>query len=294
MSIAADPNADNVRGAVFMMASMFFFVVNDALMKSLSGEVPLFQAIFVRGLFATIFVYLLARARGAARLSRLARADRGTAVFRAGAEVGATACFLTALFAMPIADATAILQSTPIALTMIGALVLGERVGWRRWTAVLVGFAGVMLIVRPTGEGVDRAALFALAAVCFICLRDLATKRLTPETPSLIITLITAVAITVLGGLVTLTGEWSPMSGRTVGVLALSSAFLCLGYLFSVMTMRVGEMAFVSPFRYTVLLWALLLGFVAFGETPDALACLGAGLVVAAGLYTFFRERTLR
>lgn len=289
----ADARAANLRGAVFMMIAVGAFVINDALMKTLSGEVPLFQAIFVRGLFATCLVGVLAAAQGQARLASIARADRRVAVVRVIAEVGTTTCFLTALFAMPLANATAILQSTPIALTVIAAVVLRERVGWRRWSAVGVGFVGVMMIVQPGPAGFDAAALWALGAVCFICVRDLATKRLSPETPSLTITLLTAVAITLLGGAVTMTGVWVEMSMNVVAILAFSACFLFVGYLFSVMTMRSGDMGFVSPFRYTILIWALLLGWVVFGETPGLVALSGAALVVAAGLYTFIRERRL-
>lgn len=291
MSIAADPRADNLKGALFMMISMAAFVINDTLMKSLAGEVPLFQAIFVRGLFATAFVGGLAWARGAARMSALAPQDRGVALFRAGAEIGTTTCFLTALFNMPIANASAILQVTPLALTLVGALFLGERVGWRRWSAVVAGFVGVLLIVKPGGEGFDSASLWALAAVGFVCLRDLATKRLSSATPSLFVTLMTAVSITILGGAVTLVGTWAPMTGKTLGVLALSACFLFVGYLFSVMTMRVGEMAFVSPFRYSILIWALILGYFAFGDLPGPLTFVGAAIVVGAGFYTFLREQ---
>lgn len=283
--------ADNLRGAAFMMISMAAFVVNDALMKSLSGEVPLFQAIFVRGLFATALVGLLAWRRGVARPSALAPADRKVAAVRVAAEIGTTTCFLTALFNMPIANATAILQSTPLALTLVAAVFLKEPVGWRRWSAVVAGFIGVMLIVKPGAEGFNDAALWALGAVGFICVRDLATKRLSPATPSLFVTLLTAVSITCLGAVVTATQSWSPLAPEAVGIMALSACFLFVGYLFSVMTMRVGEMAFVSPFRYSILIWALILGYFVFGDLPGPLTMIGVAIVAGAGLYTFLRER---
>ncbi len=288
---AAATAADNLRGAGFMMLSMATFVVNDSLMKSLAGEVPLFQAIFIRGLFATILIGGFALARGVARPSVLAPADRKIALLRAAAEIGATSCFLTALFNMPFANAMAILQSTPLALTFIGAVFMKEVVGWRRWSAVAVGFIGVLLIVRPGTEGFDSAAFWALASVGFVCLRDLSTRRLSKDTPSLFITLMTAVAITTVGGLVTATQDWKPLSMETFGVLALAAAFLFVGYYFSVKTMRVGEIAFISPFRYSVLIWALIIGWIVFDEVPRGLTLIGAALIVGAGLYTFFRER---
>ncbi|MGB0505360.1 MAG: DMT family transporter [Pikeienuella sp.] len=285
---------DNLRAAGFMMVSMAAFVVNDALMKSLAGEIPLFQAIFVRGLFATVLVAGLAMARGVARPSALAPVDRKWAGVRVCAELGTTTCFLNALFNMPIADATAILQSTPLVLTLVAAVVLREQVGWRRWSAVIVGFIGVLMIVQPGGDGFNQAAFWALGAVVFIVVRDLATKKLSPATPSLFITLLTAISITSLGGVVSVTQEWVPMVGGTVWVLGLSACFLFVGYLFSVMTMRLGELGFVSPFRYSILVWALLIGAFVFGEIPNMLTIAGLMLVVATGLYTFHREQVRR
>jgi S-adenosylmethionine uptake transporter len=282
--------ADNVKGALFMMASMAGFVVNDALVKSLAGEVPLFQAIFVRGLVATALLAVLAAAQGVLTY-RVGGGDRRRLAARMAAEVGATACFLNALFHMPIANATAILLVMPLAVTLAGALFLGERVGWRRYSAILVGFVGVLVIVRPGGEGFNAYALSALAAVGFLVVRDLVTRRFAVGVPSAFVALATAVAITLMGGLVSLFGPWSPLAAGHVVVLAAAAGFLVVGYLFGVMTMRVGDIGFVSPFRYTVLIWALLLGVTVFGEIPDAATLVGSALVVATGLYTFHRER---
>jgi S-adenosylmethionine uptake transporter len=192
---------------------------------------------------------------------------------------------------MPIANATAILLVMPLAVTLAGAVFLGERVGWRRYTAIIVGFAGVLVIVRPGGAGFNAYALSALAAVGFLVVRDLVTRRFATGVPSVFVALATAVAITVLGALVTLFGRWVPLAGADALVLAAAAVCLVVGYLFGVMTMRVGEIGFVSPFRYTVLIWALLLGAVVFGEIPDALTFVGSVLVVGTGLYTFHRER---
>lgn len=276
-----------------MMVSMAAFVINDSLMKSLSGEIPLFQAIFLRGVFATMLVLFLTARMGMVRWSALASVDRPVASVRVCAEIGVTSCFLQALFNMPIANATAILQGAPFALTFAAAVFLREKVGWRRWTAVMVGFAGVMLIVRPGGADFNSASYYALGAVCFLVVRDMATRRFSPDTPSMFITLMTAVAITCLGGAVTLTQSWQPVPAAMLAQLALSACFLFFGYFFSVMTMRVGEISFIAPFRYSILVWALLIGVFVFGEIPDSLALLGAAIVVCAGLYTFFRERRL-
>lgn len=274
---------------MFMMASVVGFVGNDTLMKSLSGEVPLFQAVLVRGVLATLLIGGLAVARGEARFTALSVADRWVASLRSLAELGSTVCFLTALFAMPLANVTAIVLAAPMLITLLGAVLLGEQVGWRRGSAMVVGFIGVLLIVKPGGEAFNAASLWAVAAVVFVCIRDLATRRLSPGTPSLMISLMTAIIISIAGGVVVVAEGWEPMRGAEVGRLALAALFIFGGYLFSVKAMRVGDVGFTSPFRYTVLIWALILGWAVFGDTPGPLTLLGAGLVAGAGVYTFVR-----
>ncbi|MFV0474402.1 MAG: DMT family transporter [Pikeienuella sp.] len=281
---------ENIRGATLMMAAMAGFVLNDTLMKVLSDDLPMMQAVFIRGLFAVLLIGGLAAFRGDLRLRAIPAADRRIALLRGVAELGSTVCFLTALFAMPIANVTAIMLASPMVLTLIGATMLGERVGWRRWSAIFVGFFGVMLIVKPGAETFNQASFWAIGAIFFVCLRDLATRRLSPDMPSLLVSLITAVAITAMGGVATLLKGWTPIGAGTVGLLILAAIFVFGGYVFSVMTMRVGDMGFISPFRYTNLIWALLLGWMIFGDAPGPVTLLGAGLVVAAGVYTFIRE----
>ncbi len=274
-----------------MMASMAGFAVNDALMKTLAQEVPLLQALLVRGAFASLFLLAIV----ALQRALPARVDVATGIrlaVRVGCEIGATLCFLTALFNMPIANATAILMVTPLAVTL-GAVFLGERVGWRRGTAIAVGFAGVLLIVRPGGDGFNAYSLAALAAVVFIVGRDLVTRHVSAAMPSSFVALMTALAILVVGAVPTVAAGWQPVPVGTVLTLAAAAGFLVVGYLFAVMTMRVGDIGFVSPFRYTVLLWAILLGIVVFGEVPDAPTLLGSLIVVGTGLYTLHRERRL-
>lgn len=286
------PLSDNLRGALFMMASMAGFVVNDTLMKLASAEVDLFQAILMRGLLASVLIGALAARRGALRFRPRGR-DRGRLALRVAAELGATTCFLTALFNMPIANATAILQAMPLAVTLAGALVMGEKVGIRRYSAIAIGFAGVLMIVRPGAEGFTVYSLWALGAVAFLVVRDLVTRSFSRDVPTTFVALCTTVAVTLMGGAVSLFQPWADVSGATLGLLAAAAVFLLIGYSFGVMAMRVGEIGYVSPFRYTVLLWALILGFTVFGERPSALTLAGAAIVVATGIYTVQRERRL-
>ncbi len=284
--------SDNVRGAIYMMLSMAGFVLNDTLMKSLADTLPMFQAIFIRGLFATALIGVLAWYRRALWFRPCTTTSKVISL-RVIGELGATIFFITALFNMPIANATAILQVSPLAVTLGAALFLGEAVGWRRYSAIIVGFLGVLLIVRPGSDGFTVYSVYALAAVAFFVLRDLVTRRLPPDVPSLFVTVISSIAVMVMAGFLTLPIPWQAMTLFQVVILALAAIFVLVGYFFGVMTMRVGEIGFVSPFRYTILIWAILLGFFVFDDIPDLLTLVGSAVVVLTGLYAFYRERQL-
>ena len=273
-----------------MSASMAGFVLNDTLMKSLSGEVPLFQAIFVRGLFASSVILFLAWRSGALRFKPAPR-DRRLIGLRMFSEALTTCFFLTALFNMPLANAVAIIQAASLGVPLCAAWFLGDQVGWRRYLAIIIGFFGVLLIVRPGGEGFNIYSLSALAAVCTIVLRDLVTRQISREVPGLGVTVMTSLTITALGAVGTVVWGHVGLSWETITILAASSGFLLVGYYAGVEAMRIGEVGAVSPFRYTNLIWALILGLVVFGDLPDTLTILGAVIIVVSGLYTLHRER---
>lgn len=284
--------SDNARGALLMIAAMTGFTANDVCIKAIAGELPLMQVIFLRGVLTSAVL-----AVAAWRLRALAwpagGRDRMLIVLRAVSEATAAWFFLTALTHMPIANVTAILQALPLAVTLGAALVFGESVGWRRLVAILAGFGGVMLIVRPGGEAFTIYSLYGVATVFCAMVRDLATRRLSREVPSLTVTLVSAVGVTVLGLVLGLGEDWSVPSPRVAGLIVLAAGLVLLAYLTIIMAMRVGEIAFVAPFRYTGLLVAILLGLVVFGEFPDAATWAGSALVVASGLFAFWRERRL-
>jgi S-adenosylmethionine uptake transporter len=275
-----------------MSIGMAFFVVNDTLLKIVLGQMPLFQALFLRGLLTSFLLALIARAMGGFTL-RLPRQDLGLIALRTISEVAAAYFFLTALIHMPLANATAILQALPLLVTLGAALLFGERIGWRRMTAIAVGFAGVLLIVQPGAEGFTRYSIYALISVLTVAVRDLATRRMSRETPSLTVAVIGAVGVTAFSGAASLADVWTaPPPGIWAALLGASLAIVG-GYICSVSSMRVGEMAVVTPFRYSGLLWSLAIGLGVFGDFPDPLTLVGAAIVVATGLFTFHRERLL-
>lgn len=286
------PVSDNLRGAGLMMLSMAAFTFNDTAIKALGDSVPLAQAIFLRGVMSTALIYLAARHLGGIRLN-LPRRDWALIILRSLADLGATFLFLAALMRMPLANLTAILQALPLTVALAAALVFGEPLGWRRLAAIAIGFLGVMLIVRPGPEGFDIHAFYALGAVGFVTIRDLAARRLSPATPSMTVALVGAAVIMLASGVLSAMQGWQPVAGTSLGLLALAAVFIFAGYLASVMTMRVGEIGLVAPFRYTGLIWALIMGWLVFGDWPTALTLLGAAIVVATGLFTLLRERAL-
>lgn len=284
--------SDNLTGAFLMMASMACFVLNDTLMKAMAEDVPLFQLLFLRGVLTSIAVAVMAWRMGGFRRMP-ARQDRWLIFWRILAETAAAYFFLTALFHMPLANITAILQALPLTIALGAALFFGEPIGWRRLVAILIGFVGVMLIIRPGTEGFTIYSLYGLAAVACVTVRDLTTRRLSSDTPSILVTFLTSVVIMAVFGLASLPAEWTPMDTRS-SLLTFGAAVMIIGgYLFSIMVMRVGEISFIAPFRYTGLIFALLLGWFAFGDWPVPLTLLGAAIVVGSGLFTLYREARL-
>ena len=283
---------DNMRGALFMVGSMSAFTVNDAFMKAVSVDLPLFQSIFLRGLIVLPLLVILCKAMGQLRFN-LSRRDWMLILIRTGAEMIGAILFITALFNMPLANVSAILQALPLTVSL-AAVFLGEPLGWRRLIAILIGFAGVMLIVRPGGSDFTIYSLYAVGAVLVVTVRDLAARRMSHDVPSTLAAVIAAAGVTLMAMLGLPFETWVTVDAPQLGLLAGAAVFIIGGYVFSVAAMRVGEIGFVAPFRYTSLVVALLLGFAVFGEMPKALTLIGAGIVVAMGLFTLYREQRLR
>ena len=284
---------DNLRGAGLMALAMTAFTVNDVFIKLLAGILPLSQVIVLRSILVVVAFGAWAAWRRQLWLTLQGR-DGFWLTLRCGAEAGAAFFFLTALFNMDISALSAILQALPLTVTLGAALFFGEAVGWRRLLAIGVGFVGVMMIVRPGTEDFTIYAVFGVATVLCATVRDLATRQLSPDMPSTTVALVTAAVVAVMGGVMTLTDDpWAPVSASSALVLMGATAMICLAYLTIVMTMRVGDVGFVAPFRYSSLVAATIAGVTVFGERPDGWTIAGSLIVVGSGLYMLWREQRI-
>jgi drug/metabolite transporter (DMT)-like permease len=284
--------SDNMRAALMMALSMTAFTVNDALMKLAAPNLPFFQQIVVRGVLITVGLFILAALWGHLGY-RPSGKDRALTALRTFAEMFSTIFFLTALFSIPLANLSAILQSLPLTVTLAAAIFFGEPVGWRRFVAIGIGFVGVTIIIRPGMDGFSVYSLYGVAAVIGVTFRDLASRRLSKTIPSSRVALSAALGVTVMAGIGSLVmrEQWVALAIREWVLIGGASVCLMAGYISAVGAMRLGEIGFVAPFRYTSLLVALFLGYVLLDEWPDGWTLFGAGIVVATGLFTLYRER---
>lgn len=276
-----------------MVASMAAFTFNDVFVKLLGADLPLFQVLMLRGMLTSFCIFLLCIYFKAWTFD-IALKDWRLIGLRSLGDIGASYFFLTALFNMPLANATAILQLLPLTVAMGGLLFFQEVIGWRRALAIAFGFGGMFLIVRPGIEGFNHYSFYALIAVGFVTLRDLVTRKIDREVPSLMVTFFNALSICLYSSLAMFWVEWVPVGSTNAAYLVTAAFLVSAAYLLSVLVMRQGEVSFIAPFRYTGLIWALVLGWIFFDHWPDKLTLIGAGVIVLSGLFTMWRETQVK
>ena len=281
---------ENLLGAALMTCCVLAYVLNDAVMKLLFADIDFFQAIFLRGLVSLPPLLVLALMTKTL-LQKYSAKNQRFMIIRILAEIGTTVTFLTALKHMPLANVTAILQSLPLAITMAAAIFLGEPVGWRRWSAICLGFTGVLIIIRPGLAGFNSYSLLALAAVLLLTVREISTRQLDKKIPTVTVALSTTLGITVFAALMLIGDEWAEINFVSWSLIIAAAAAVTVATLLSVVAMRTGDIGFVSPFRYTSLIGAIGLGILLFGEWPDGLTLLGAVIIAFAGIYSLYREQ---
>ncbi|MEO7939801.1 MAG: DMT family transporter [Burkholderiaceae bacterium] len=289
MSTLSD--AANRKGIVAMCLAMGLFIANDALVKYVSASLPAAQLIFIRGLFATTWLLAAAAAMGALRPQALARDGalrqlvQRPVLARAALDALATMAYLTSLFHLPIGNASAINMASPVFIAVYAAIVWRERVGPGRWLAIACGFAGVLLIVQPAADAFNAWSLLCLFATLLHTGRDLITRKIALTVPSILITLTTSIAVLLLTGPWSLWQGWKPVNATELALLACASVFLSSAYYTVIVGMRTGELSLVAPFRYTTLIYALGLGWLIWGDVPNAMAWAGIALMVIAGVF---------
>jgi drug/metabolite transporter (DMT)-like permease len=273
-----------------MSASVVVFIFNDALIKLAAESVPSVQAIGVRGVFATLWCTLALLVSGAWR--QIAMAAHPHVLLRGALEAAAAIVYLVALFHIPFAIATAVNLSTPLVLTMLAVLLLKEDVRWRRWSAVILGFVGVLLVIQPRPGDLNTWTWVALAGTFIGAFRDVLTRYLPRGVPTLVVSFTTAITVAIAGCGGALLEGWQPMSWRGLGFIVASSLLLAIGYQLLVVALRSGaEISVIGSFRYGSILWAIAIGYVVWGDVPNALALFGIAVIVGAGLYILHRER---
>ncbi len=280
---------DNRQSALWMMGAMGGFVLGDTCIKLLGETLPLSQIIVLRGIPAVLMVWVLAHLLGPIRRP-LPAADWRLIFIRSLADVCTTFFFLSALTNMPIANATAMMLISPLAITLTGAMFLGEHVGWRRWLAVGAGFVGMLLIVQPGGAGFNFYSIYVLVAVCSVVVRDVVTRKMSSAVPSMMVSLINTVNVFLFGVVWSFFQPWAPVETDAWIWIIGAAALVVFAYICSIMTVRTGEVSAVAPFRYTGLLMALVLGWLVFDEWPNTLAFIGGLIVVISGVYALWRE----
>ena len=283
--------SDNFRGALIMMICMSAFVLNDAFVRLAGDSLPLAQILFIRGLITTFLLLAFAIYGGAFSIS-VSKKDKWRIFFRSVAEALTAYFFLTAVMHMPFANVTAILQILPMTVTLAAAFVFKEKVGIIRISLILMGFLGVVLIINPSADGFNLYAIYALIAVVLITIRDLITRKLSSEVPTLLPTVSASIGVLFFSVILLINTPLQTLNLQNSTFIFLAAFFIVFGYYTAVLVMRSGEISFISPFRYTAILFALILGFIFFDEKPDKTAFFGIVLVMSAGIILVMRNNS--
>ena len=284
-----DAGAGNLAAIAAMLISTVLYTLSDAAMKFASVAVPTGEGVFLRSLGTVLLLTFAAAWSGV--LASLRQVLRPLLFWRGLGDAGNSLAFQAALARMPLADAMGILQLTPLCLTAASALLLSAKVGWRRWSAVGAGLIGALLVIKPGSGAFNIWAILVVVSVLCGTFRDLSSRRFDPALSPLVILIgsQSIVGSCALGGL--LFEHWvlpAPLVGLQLGLGAL---FIAGGHLFALNAVRSSDLAVVAPFRYAGIVWAILLGFGLWGDLPDKLSLAGILILIAAGLYTFNRER---
>ncbi len=283
---------DNLRGSALMVLAMAGFALEDYFVKLLSVQLPVGQILMMLGTSGCL-VFAVFTKMGRGKLFTRVLLTRAVMLRNLG-EIVAAVCYVTALALADLSTVSAILQATPLAVTIGAALFMGAQVGWRRWSAILVGMVGVLMIVRPGLDAFDASSIFAIVSVIGLAIRDLATRAIPPSVSSIQLSCYAFGTMVPTGAVMLIFhGDLTPLEPVNWAYLFGAMVFGVIAYYFIVGAMRIGEVAAVTPFRYARLIFALILGMTLLGERPDLWTLIGAAVIIASGLYTLIREQRL-
>lgn len=283
--------SNSLKGILCLITAGAILAFTDGLSKYLTGDYPPGQILFFRSVFVFVPIAIMVWHRGGLRGVRII--DRRGQLMRGLFAVVTSYLFMIAIKHMPLADMTAIMFATPIIMTALAPYFLGEQVGWRRWLAVIVGFSGILLMIRPSGDALLWPALLALAATFFNSFRDIATRHLS-KTEDANGIMICTTACVMLGGLCSSLLGWRMPDLQGLALFALTGFLQGFGQYFLVAAFLFGEAVVVAPFRYFTLIWATIYGYLMFGDIPGIDILTGAAIVVGSGLFIFYREARRR
>jgi drug/metabolite transporter (DMT)-like permease len=283
---------DNLRGILLILAAMALFAIEDAFIKLVAVDLPVGQIIFVLGVCGAPIFGLMARAQGARIWTKTAL--HPAVMLRNLGEMLGTLGFVTALAALPLGQVQAVMQSMPLVITMAAALFLGERVGWRRWSAIATGFIGVLIVIRPGFAGFQLDTLWMLLGAAGLSMRDVVARRIPTDVSNTQVSAWGLWSVALLGvGMMAVSGGVHLPNGTQSLYLFGGVLFGTAGYWAITAAARIGEVAVVAPFRYARLVFAIVIGLFIFAEVPDSATLIGAFIIVTSGLYAFARQRAL-
>ena len=285
--------SNGAKGALCMIVGGLLMTIQDGISKWLTADFHPGEIMFYRGLFTFVPIIAIIAA-GTGGIRQLASRNLKGTMIRAALGAGTSIFVVISFIYLPLADALAIIFLSPIMLTALSSPILGEQVGWRRWLAVIVGFAGLLLMVRPSGEGIPYYFFFPLFTALLLALRDVATRRLRNDDSSVSILFYSMVA-GILVGAVSIPVFDAQLPGPAQwGLFAAAGILNSLSHLFMIQALLLAPGGTMAPLRYLILVWAAVIGYAIWGDVPDAWKLTGAALVVGAGLFILHRELSRR
>ena len=283
----------NLRGILFMTLSMGGFAIEDLFLKILSESVPVSQILIYVGILATLLMCIISIIISIPILENNIFCDK-LLIIRSFTDMMGALLIVTSLSLLPLSTVSSILQALPLFITFGAVLIFKENVGWRRWSAVSFGFFGVLLILKPGLSSFHSSSLVVLMGVACLALRDLITRKISKDIHSITVSLY-AFVLTTIGGFFSIPffGNFVTLTTTQWFIVLIISLFGCFSYFMLVLATRKGDVSVISPFRYSRLIFALILAIIVLNERPDNLTIFGVAIIVAAGYYTILRERII-